>query len=136
MRAQHPVIREVIDLHDFFEAWLGGALPENDAEFSRFTAATAPDFTLISTEGEEMAYDAVSTWIRQAHHTRPGFRLWTTDHRIRYSDEQNVLVTYAEWQERDGVTTRRISSAWFTASSAAPNGFLWRHVHETWIAPG
>lgn len=135
MTQQHAVIREVIDLHTFFEAWLGGALPESDAEFARFTRATDPDFTLITPDGEVMECAAVTAWIRQSHGARPGFRLWTTDHRIVYAGNRCALVTYLEWQERDGVTTCRISSALFTADEDAPNGYRWRHVHETWLKP-
>lgn len=136
MVEQHPAIQEVIDLHIFFEAWLGGALPETDAEFDRFTTATAPGFTLISPDGAEMDYTTVSTWIRRSYATRRGFRLWTTDHRLRYDDGGCALVTYLEWQERDGVTTCRISSALFVTNAASPTDYLWRHVHETWITPG
>lgn len=132
----HPAIQEVIDLHTFFEAWLGGALPENDAAFARFTGATDPGFTLISPDGAVMAADAVTGWIRQSHNTRPGFRLWTTDHQLRYADDACALITYLEWQTRDDVTTCRISTALFVAAPTAPNGFAWRHVHETWYTSG
>ena len=132
MTPHHRAIQEVIDLHTFFEAWLGGALPETDAEFARFVVATDADFTLISPEGRTMDSAAVSAWIRSAHGTRPGFRLWTTDHHVIYAGYDCALVTYLEWQARDAVTTCRISSALFVADDAAPNGYAWRHVHETW----
>ena len=32
---------EVVELHDFFEAWLGGALPRTEAEFARFQTTIA-----------------------------------------------------------------------------------------------
>lgn len=133
MTQQHYAIQEVIDLHTFFEAWLGGVLPENDAEFARFVVATDPNFTLISPDGRIMGSDAVSTWIRSAHGTRPGFRLWTTNHHVVYAEHSCALVSYLEWQARDAVTTCRISSALFVANDTAPNGYAWRHVHETWL---
>lgn len=128
----HPAIQEVIDLHTFFEAWLGGALPETDAAFARFTTVTAPDFTLIGPDGVMLTADAVASWIRQSHGTRPGFRLWTTDHRLHYANDACALVTYLEWQTQNDVTTCRISSALFVAALDAPNGYVWRHVHESW----
>ncbi len=133
MAQHHLAIQEVIDLHAFFEAWLGGDLPETDAEFARFVVATNANFMLIAPDGRIMDSDAVSTWIRGAHGTRPGFRLWTTDHRIVYTTHDCALVSYLEWQERDAVTTCRISSALFIPEPAAPNGYAWLHVHETWI---
>jgi hypothetical protein len=82
-------------------------------------------------EGEEIA-----GWIRRAHDTRRGFRLWTTDHRLHYAGAGGALVTYREWQTRDGVTTCRFSTAFFVAAATAPLGWRWRHVHETWLTPG
>lgn len=132
----HPAIREVIELHDFFQAWLTAALPNDEATFARFAETTDPDFTLITPDGTVLDCAAVTGWIRSAHGSRPGSRLWTTDHAVRYADAGCVLVTYNEWQTRDGATTCRISSALFTAGDAAPNGLLWQHVHETWIVAG
>ncbi len=132
----HPAIQEVIDLHTFFEEWLGGALPADDAIFARFSAATDPGFTLIGPDGAMMESAAIAGWIRHAHGTRPGFRLWTTDHRLHYADAGCALVTYREWQTRDGVTTCRFSTAFFVPAATAPLGLCWRHVHETWLTPG
>lgn len=132
----HPAIQEVIDLHTFFEAWLGGALPATDAAFARYATVTAPDFTLISPDGAMLSAAAVADWIRRSHGTRPGFRLWTTDHQLHYADDACALVTYLEWQTRAEVTTCRISTALFVAAPGAPNGYGWRHVHETWRTPG
>ncbi|MBE2240152.1 MAG: DUF4440 domain-containing protein [Caldilineaceae bacterium] len=129
---QQPAIQEVIDLHTFFEAWLDGALPESDAAFARFAATTDPHFILIGPDGKVLDRDGVAAWIRRAHGTRRGFRLWTTDHLIRYEDGDCTLVTYLEWQTRDGVTTCRTSTALLITHAAAPNGLQWRHVHETW----
>jgi hypothetical protein len=134
--SHHPAIQEVIDLHTFFEAWLGGVLPDNDREFARFTAANDPGFTLIGPDGATLDAAAVAGWIRHAHGTRLGFRLWTTDHQLRYADDAGALVTYLEWQTRDDVTTCRVSTAFFVAAPGAPHGFAWRHVHETWRTPG
>lgn len=133
--SHHPAIQEVIELHAFFEAWLGGALPNEEHAFARFTTATAPDFTLIGPEGNAMDAAAVAGWIRQSHGTRPGFRLWTSDHRLLHADGACALVTYLEWQTRDDATTCRISTALFLAAPGAPNGYIWRHVHETWCTP-
>lgn len=131
----HPAIREIIDLHDFFQAWLTAALPNEEAAFARFSSVTAPDFTLISPDGQQLDSAAVTAWIRAAHGSRPGFRLWTTDHTVCYEDHRCVLATYLEWQRRADATTCRISSVFFCADAGAPNGLLWQHVHETWHAP-
>jgi hypothetical protein len=126
-------IQEVIDLHIFFQEWLDGSLPNTDAAFARFHAATAAGFTLISPDGSIAAGADTATWIQTAHGTRRGFRLWTDAHNVRYVNDNLAVVTYQEWQTRDGVTTGRISTAIFVAAPAAPNGVAWLHVQETWL---
>ena len=132
----HPAVREIIDLHDFFQAWLTASLPDEEAVFARFTRVTAPDFTLISPDGQPLDSAAVAAWIRAAHGSRPGFQLWTTDHTVCYEDGRCVLATYLEWQRHNGTTTCRISSVLFHTDAGAPHGLLWQHVHETWRTAG
>lgn len=125
--------REVQELHDFFQAWLEGSLPATDTAFARFTLATAAGFTLIGPDGGVAGRDETAAWIRAAHGTRHGFRLWTDAHTLRAEGEDWALCTYREWQTRDGETTVRISTALFVADATAPTGLSWMHVHETWM---
>jgi hypothetical protein len=104
--------------------------------FARFTKATHPDFTLIGPDGRSADRATTAAWIRAAHGTRPGFALWTDEHRIRHLAGDLAVVTYREWQQRDGSTTTRISTAILCADPAAPAGVSWLHVHETWIDTG
>jgi len=127
--------REIVGLHHFFQAWLEGSLPATDAIFVRFLDATSPRFTLVSPNGAVLGRDATAAWIRSAHGTRPGFRLWTDDHRLCAGGEDWALVTYREWQTHHDVTTLRLSSALLVADAAAPGGLSWVHVHETWVNP-
>jgi hypothetical protein len=126
--------REIQQLHNFFQAWLEGSLPATDAAFARFTEATAPGFTLIGPDGSVAGRDETAAWIRTAHGTRRGFKLWTDEHTLRAAGADWALCTYREWQTRDGVTTARISTALLVADSNAPAGLSWMHVHETWMA--
>ena len=43
------------------------------------------------------------------------------------------LLRYQEWQERDGRSTGRLSSAVFRDRHDAPNAVEWLHLHETWL---
>lgn len=126
---------EIIGLHDFFQAWLEGSLPATNAVFARFLQSTSASFTLIGPDGTTAGRDATAAWIYAAHGTRRGFRLWTDDHRLCAGGEDWALVTYREWQSRDGMTTARISTALLVADDAAPLGLRWVHVHETWVNP-
>jgi hypothetical protein len=126
--------REVIELHLFFEGWLGGSLPATEEVFARFVDATAPDFILIGPEGTIATAEQTAAWIRAAHGTRQGFRLWTDEHLLRAAGDDWALMTYREWQTREGATTVRLSTALFCVDPAAPRGLRWQHVHETWLA--
>ena len=128
--------REIKELHDFFQAWLEGSLPPTDAAFARFAQATAAGFTLIGPDGSVTRRDETAAWIRAAHGTRRGFKLWTDEHTLRAAGEDWALCTYREWQTRDGATTVRISTALLVADSTAPAGLSWVHVHETWMSGG
>lgn len=127
--------REIVDLHDFFHAWLEGSLPDTDAVFARFLTATAPAFTMISPAGMVTDRATTTAWIRDAHGDRPNFRLWTDQHRLCAGGDDWALVTYCEWQESRGITTSRLTTALLVADADAPLGLSWVHVHETWINP-
>lgn len=127
--------REIIGLHDFFQSWLDGSVPPTEAVFARFWQATAAHFTLISPDGHAAGREATAGWIRAAHGTRPGVRLWTDELRLCAGGDDWALVTYREWQTNSGVTTQRLSSVLLQADAAAPTGLSWVHVHETWINP-
>ena len=127
-------VREIVELHDFFQGWLDGSLPATEAAFARFSGVTDPAFTLIAPDGRSADHDETTAWIRAAHGARPGFRLWTDAHRLHYAEGGTAVLTYREWQTSDGATTVRLSSAVFRTQPGTPNGVAWVHVHETWIA--
>lgn len=124
--------REVVELHDFFVAWLRGDAPAGD--FSRGEAAIGKDFRMISPDGKIEESAAVLAWIKGAHGSRPSpFSIAVLDLRTIWAGERAVLLEYTEQQYRDGQTTRRRSTALFLANATAPNGVEWRHLQETWM---
>ncbi len=124
---------EVVGLHDFFEAWLRGSIPADSATFDRFLGVSEPDFAIVGPDGVLNDLEVTAAWIYEAHGARPGVRLWTDNHRLHFADANIAVVTYLEWQERDGATTVRRSTAVFRASPSAPNRVSWLHIHETWL---
>ena len=124
---------EVVQLHEFFEGWLGGGLANTEANFERLTAVMSPDFRIISPEGTVTDYESLLAGLRQGHNARPGFRLWVKQVEGRLLAPDLALVTYEEWQEIEGVMNARVSTAVFRQKPTAPNGVEWLHVHETWL---
>jgi hypothetical protein len=124
---------EVIQLHEFFEAWLGGALVKTQTNYERMTAVMNPEFQIISPDGKVTVYEPLLADLWQAHDSRPGFRLWVKEVAVRLLSPQLALATYEEWQEIEGKVTARVSTAVFRQKNNTPNGVEWLHVHETWL---
>ena len=124
---------EVIQLHQFFEEWLGGTLVKTQTNYERLTAVINPEFQIISPDGEMTATAPLLAGLWQAHDSRPGFRLWVKEVAVRLLSPQLALTTYEEWQEIEGKVTARVSTAVFKQKANTPNGVEWLHVHETWL---
>jgi hypothetical protein len=124
--------QEVVELHDFFVAWMHG--DESATDFSRAEASIGKEFRMISPDGKMDDRAAVLEWIKGARGSRPSpFTIVALDPRTIWAREDAVLLEYTEQQYRDGQTTRRRSTALFLADPAAPRGVVWRHLQETWM---
>src|ERR671917_2901102 len=44
----HAALREVVGLHAFFEAWLGGTAENTHAVFSRLESSLGEEFTMVN----------------------------------------------------------------------------------------
>lgn len=129
--------REVHELHIFFETWFNGELPDEDEVFARLEHVLAPEFELVSPDGRRMDRTSLCRVLREAHGRVQGDpkRIWIEDVRVRDAGAQRWLVTYEEWQEGEGASRGRLSTALLGAAPETPNGVLWHHLHETWL-PG
>lgn len=125
-------LKEVVDLHQFFEDWFGGRIAPTEENFRRFSGVHPASFQLVSPDGNTLDAGPLVERLRKAHNTRPGFRLWIEKAVQRPLSTELCLVTYEEWQESDGHVTARVSSATLQRREGAPNGLEWLHVHETW----
>ena len=135
----HPLassaLQDVVELHAFFEAWLGGAAPKSEAAFARLEDALAPSFTMVAPDGQRLGRDEVVASLRMAHGSRAGvrFRIGVQDAEALFLAPPVVTVGYIEEQEANGQVTRRRSTA-VLAARAGGGRTLWHALHETWIA--
>ena len=121
---------EVIARHAFFVNWFTGRCdaPEMDSSARAF----APDMLMISPDGSMATAPQVVAMLQSARASRdPDFAI-----QIEVVATQPLgdlaLVIYDEHQQTRGVKTQRRSSALFSPDSQAPQGVVWRHLHETW----
>ncbi|HWQ13936.1 MAG TPA: hypothetical protein VNL77_14145 [Roseiflexaceae bacterium] len=129
-----PWHTEIVELHDFFQGWLGGALPATEAAYARLVDALAPEFALITPGGELLAREPLLAQLRTAHGSRPGWRMWIERPQLRFAQGGLTIATYEEWQRHaDGAISGRLSTVVFRAQPDAPGGLAWLHVHETWL---
>jgi len=126
---------EIAELHAFFEDWFVGRLPNDHSTFARFADAMGEGFEIVSPAGTAMGRDDLLALLRSAHGSSAegALRIWTDNVSVRSLGDGLTLARYEEWQESDGETKGRLSSAVLRAHSSAPGGFLWLSVHETWL---
>jgi len=121
---------EVRALHEAFVELFTG----RSRDYARCAAVLAPDFWMISPDGLRLGRDRVLRGIAAAA-APADFRI--SIHAIETVAEfpDSVLLHYIEEQYRHSRTTRRRSSALLTADTRAPQGVVWRFLHETWMGP-
>lgn len=139
--------REVIELHDFFMVWFRPVTAETAMlDLDRCAAALAPDFRQIGPDGQVYLRDILLQRLAAARGCRPaGFVIAVEDIRPIWQNDAGILLDYVERQyclepsKADAVSgetrgeTRRRSTAFFTLSTMAPQGVIWRHLQETWL---
>lgn len=126
--------QEILDLHQFFEEWFAGRLPNTDAAFARATVALGDAFVLVGPNGRLTDRHTLMNGLRGEHNGRSSFRIWIQNFQLQQQHGDIAIATYEEWQDIDDTITTRLSTAVFQQDPTAPNGVKWLHVHETWVA--
>lgn len=126
--------KEVRLRHDFFVAWFTGR--SDAAAMQASKAAFAPDMLRIGPDGALQDRDAVIAMIQGAEGAfAKDFAITIPVLECRMLARELVLVHYEEHQRIDGEATARRATALFSPGPDAPNGVVWQHLQETWIAP-
>jgi len=135
----HRCEDEILELHRFFEQWFRGELDDSPETFARLSDVLSERFQMTTPGGERLERRQLLEGVRRRHgsHRGPGrsYRIRIENIEGRYRDAAVALMTYEEWQEVDGRTRGRISSALFRERKDTPCGVEWLHLHETWL-PG
>jgi len=124
---------EVIERHGFFRRWLteGSAGPE---EWERCEQAFDAEFSMVTPDGSVHGLAEVLERLRKAQ----GSMEWRLEIAVEeitplWLRTNAALIGYVEAQSIGPRRTRRRSSALFEGRASAPNGVVWRHLHETWV---
>jgi hypothetical protein len=132
-RLSDLAIRECVELHEFFRAWL---TPHNGSKLDpqRFERAFDPEFRLVGPDGGVRDRAAIVGWLHDLKEGRGAdFRMEVSDFRAVWQQGDAILLEYVETQYLQGKTTQRQSTALLKRAPEAPIGIAWVHLQETWL---
>jgi hypothetical protein len=135
-RLADRAIREVVELHDFFGAWLR---PHNGSKLdpTRFERAFAPAFRVVGPVGGVRDRAAIVGWLHDLKEGRGAdFRMEVSDFRTVWQEGDAILLEYVETQYLQGETTQRRSTALLRRAPEAPIGMAWVPLPETGLQDG
>jgi hypothetical protein len=133
-------IREVVELHDFFCAWLRPAAangPQLDP--ARFERVLDPEFRLVGPDGRVRERATIVAWLHDLRGGRGAdFTMQVSDFTPVWQQGDAILLEYVETQYLHGKTTQRHSTALLrrapeSPAGIAPAGIAWVHLQETWL---
>ncbi len=130
-------VNEIHRLHEAIAGWTTGTLPNTEEAFSMFADSFAPTFVIINPNGKaETAADVVPRF-RDRHGERSrDFSIQITNEDVRDISNNRALVVYQEhWLHRKVEQSVILSTALMQVDSSRPGGFVWLHLHETWMRP-
>lgn len=128
---EERVLREVEELHAFFEGWLSGALPKDRGVFARLEEALVPEFEMVVPSGEELGRDVLLKSLWDGHAKSEGLLIRIESCRVLWCDEAGTCLARYEEVHQGPRASRRVSTALFRARGS-DRALAWVHVHETW----
>ena len=132
-------LAETHRLHVFLQDWLRGTVPRTTEGFAPFGNALANPCRVVSPLGTVTERAALLTEFKATHGALAkygtGFAIRVENAMVLRQWDDHALVSYEEWHDLRDDSSARLSTALFTADTAAPLGVVWSHIHETWL-PG
>ncbi len=126
-------IKEVEELHEFFQAWFNGNVDQTSGQYSRFSDVLHADFLIIAPSGMQTDRTQLTGSLYMMHGKRPNLKIWIKNPVFRLLSKTTAMVTYEEWQQEkeESPPQGRISTALFETYLSLPNAVSWLYVHET-----
>lgn len=120
---------EIVELHDFFQAYFLG----QEDSLDRVEAALHGEFSIVGPDGAMSDRAATLEMLRGGHAHTEALTITTLDHRLLHTTPELVLASYVEHHQLTSTTNDRLSTVAFLVDPAGPNGVRWLRVHETWL---
>lgn len=120
--------REIVEMHDFFEALYLGKVESLD----RAESAFHPDMTFAGPDGAVAERDQVMAMLAGGRGHTSSLTIETVDHRLLHEGDGFTVASYVERHVLTERTNQRLSTVVFVPGPG-PNGLQWLRVHETWL---
>jgi len=127
-----PWLDEIVQLHDFFEAYFLGTVPESD--LSRMDGVLAEGFTHLGPHGAVTDRSETLAAVRAGYAHTKQLKITITEPTLLSGSEDLLVCRYIENHELTAGTNHRWSTVAFEKDPTTPNGLSWVTVHETWVA--
>lgn len=131
------IVEEIVELHNFFEAWFRGELPRTPGTFERYRRVMADDFQMVTPSGRRLGGERLASSMWEAHgqcsEMEPPFTIQIENPEVRWVSRDVCVATYDEAQRVEGELKVRTSTVLFQRDDRAPNGLVWYQLHETWL---
>jgi hypothetical protein len=126
--------REIVALHDVFDAWLSGRASPEPSAFAPIELALADGFSMVPPNGKRLGRADVIGWLAGAHGSRGAdFRIWIEHAALIARHGGTAIFSYDECQHMNGTDTRRRATVVFALSPEPAGPLRWLAVHETWV---
>lgn len=126
----HPAVGEVVRQHIAIQDWLSGA---DASAWDSFVGALDDGFEIVTPDGETVAKSILLDGFRAAFGADPGITIEIRDAHVVAETDGVAVVRYEEWQSQSAAPNRRVSTAVLARDDAAPVGWAWITLQETWL---
>ncbi|MFG0256631.1 MAG: DUF4440 domain-containing protein [Phycisphaerales bacterium JB043] len=133
-RLERSAMAEIVTLHEFFEDWFRGRVPDTNDAFARFSTCMHEDFQLVDPSGGVTNRAQALEIFRPLHGADPQASNSVENIRVVSRQGNTVVCTYTTRSNVMGQHHEYISTAVFTHDRWAPNNVVWVALHETYLA--
>jgi len=124
--------REIVELHQFIEHYFLGKVDS----LERMSSVLGSDFSMVTPHGDKRDRAVTLDAMRAGFGHASSLSITTRDHRLVLESPELLVCEYVEAHELADHGNARQVTVVFSVDPQAPNGLVWRRVHETWAEAG
>ena len=135
---------EIVEMHRHLEAWFSGSAPRGEDGLAHLEAALSRSFVYVGADGKSVRRAELlrqlrrdrALWRRPGHAKPAEGRIRIENIQVRLVEGPLALVSYEEWQDVQGESRGRASTALFRLEHERPNRVAWVYLHQSALPSG